>query len=220
MSRPRKEGTNYKVTIHKNGGYMYASTQHLLVDKATGKTYNRRIHWGTVDSDKKFHPGKTYIYADPSERDKLVFPDDWDMREAMALKSNCGAGCPKSSDSDENRLYGDMWLLDRVSEATGVKEDLLDVFEGNKELVDDVLTIAYYFYTTGNSLNRLARWQRIERTPSSREQTSPIITYILQHITESQRMKFFRKRAARVFPDISLSAETRQWSVCMVWWHA
>lgn len=99
MARPRLEGTNYKVTIHKNGRYMYASTQPLLVDKATGKTFNRRMHWGAVDSDKKFHPGKTYIYAEPSERDKLIFPADWDMSEAMALKSNRIAGRPKSLDS-------------------------------------------------------------------------------------------------------------------------
>lgn len=49
MARPRIEGTNYKVTIHKNGKYTYASTQPLLVNEETGKTFNRRIHWETVD---------------------------------------------------------------------------------------------------------------------------------------------------------------------------
>ena len=92
MSRPKIEGTNYKVTIHKNGGYRYASTQPLLTDPKTGKTYNKRIHWGTVDDKLKFHPGKTYIYASPTETAKLVFPDDWDMSEAEALKTNRGGG--------------------------------------------------------------------------------------------------------------------------------
>ena len=105
MARPRIEGTNYKVTVHKNGGYRYASTQPLLVDEKTGKTYNRRVHWGTLDENNKFHPGKAYIYADIAERNKLVFPDDWDMSEAEALKSARGAGRPKSQDTDENRLY-------------------------------------------------------------------------------------------------------------------
>lgn len=124
MSRPKIEGTNYKVTIHKNGGYRYASTQPLLTDPKTGKTYNKRIHWGTVDDKLKFHPGKTYIYASPTETAKLVFPDDWDMSEAEALKTNRGAGRPKSSSTDENKLYGDVWLLERVAEKTGVREDL------------------------------------------------------------------------------------------------
>jgi hypothetical protein len=95
MARPRIEGTNYKVTIHKNGKYTYASTQPLLVNEKTGKTFNRRIHWGTVDENLKFHPGKSYIYADAAERDKLVFPSDWDMSEAEALKANRGSGRPK-----------------------------------------------------------------------------------------------------------------------------
>lgn len=201
MARPRIEGTNYKVSIHKNGGYMYASTQPLLVDKETGRTYNKRVHWGTVDSDNKFHPGKAYIYADVSERDKLVFPSDWDMSEAEALKSNRGAGRPASNDTDDNRLYGDVWLLDKVADVTGVKEDLLKTFDGNKDMVDDVLTIAYYLYITGNSVNRLSRWQRIERAPSVRELTSPVVTYLTQHITEAHRMSFLKRRASRVGRD-------------------
>lgn len=201
MARPRIEGTNYKVTVHKNGGYRYASTQPLLVDEKTGKTYNRRVHWGTLDENNKFHPGKAYIYADITERNKLVFPDDWDMSEAEALKSARGAGRPKSLDTDENRLYGDIWLLDKVAEVTGVREDLLSTFDNNKDLVDDILTMAYYLYLTGNSFNRLARWQQIERTPSSRALTSSIVTYISQHIKESHRMSFLKCRAARVGKD-------------------
>jgi hypothetical protein len=198
MARPRIEGTNYKVTIHKNGKYTYASTQPLLVDEKTGKTFNRRVHWGTVDENLKFHPGKAYIYADAAERDKLVFPSDWDMSEAEALKTNRSAGRPKGSSTDENRLYGDIWLLDKVSEVTGVRDDLMKTFDNNADLVDDILTMAYYLYVTGNSFNRLARWQHIERTPSTRDLTSPVITYISQHIKEAHRMTFLKERARRV----------------------
>lgn len=201
MARPRIEGTNYKVTIHKNGGYRYASTQPLLTNPETGKTYNKRVHWGTVDETLKFHPGKTYIYASPEETEKLVFPSDWDMSEAEALKTNRNAGRPKSSASDENKLYGDVWLLEQVAEKTGIRKDLEIAFDGNKDIVDDILTMAYYIYITGNSYNRLARWQRIERTPSGRELTSPMVTYITQQIKESHRMGLLKCRAARIGKD-------------------
>ena len=144
MARPRIEGTNYKVSIHKNGGYRYASTQPLLTDPETGKSYNKRIHWGTVDENLKFHPGRTYIYASPAETAKLVFPSDWDMSEADALKTDRGAGRPNSPNTDENKLYGDIWLLERVAEKTGIRDDLETAFDGNKELVDDILTMSYY----------------------------------------------------------------------------
>ena len=51
MARPRLEGTNYKMSIHVANGHRYASTQPLLVDQASGKTRNMRIHWGTYDCE-------------------------------------------------------------------------------------------------------------------------------------------------------------------------
>lgn len=72
------------------------------------------------------------------------------------------------------------------------------VFDRNRELVDDILTLAYYPYLTGNTYNRLARWQRIEKTPSSRELTPSAITHIIQSITEENGMDLFRHRAARL----------------------
>lgn len=72
------------------------------------------------------------------------------MSEAEALKSARGAGRPKSLDADENRLYGDIWLLDKVAEVTGVRENLLSTFDNDKDLVDDILTMAYCLYLTGN----------------------------------------------------------------------
>jgi transposase len=72
------------------------------------------------------------------------------------------------------------------------------VFDRNKELVNDILTLSFYPYLTGNTYNRLARWQRIEKTPSSRELTPSHITHITQSITEENRMDLFRHRAARL----------------------
>ena len=49
-------------------------------------------------------------------------------------------------------------------------------FHENAEIVNDVLTIACYSFTTGNSWSRTARWQKLEKAPSSRELTPMTIT--------------------------------------------
>ena len=198
MARPRLEGTNYKMSIHVANGHRYASTQPLVVDVETGMTHNVRIHWGTVDDNLRFYPGKRFFYASPAERAKFVYPDNWDLGELDKLSGTRGAGRPAYDEEDANRFYGDVWLLEQVAEKTGLRADLMRVFDKNKELVDDILTLSFYPYLTGNTYNRLARWQRIEKTPSSRELTPSQITHITQSITEENRMELFRHRAARL----------------------
>ncbi|NLE24413.1 MAG: transposase [Clostridiaceae bacterium] len=198
MARPRLEGTKYKMSIHVANGHRYASTQPLVVDELTGMTRNVRIHWGTLDENLRFYPGKRFFYAGPSERAKFVYPSNWDLGELDKLSGSRGAGRPAYDQEDSNRFYGDVWLLEQVADKTGLRADLMRVFDKNKELVDDILTLSFYPYLTGNTYNRLARWQRIEKTPSSRELTPPQITHITQSITEQNRMELFRHRAARL----------------------
>jgi transposase len=198
MARPRLEGTNYKMSIHVANGHRYASTQPLVVDESTGVTRNVRIHWGTVDENLRFYPGKRFFYASPAERTKFVYPADWDLCELDKLSGARSAGRPSYDQDDANRFYGDVWLLEQVAEKTGLRADLMRVFDRNKELVDDILTLSIYPYLTGNTYNRLARWQRIQKTPSPRELTPSHITHITQSITEENRMELFRHRAARL----------------------
>ena len=199
MARQAEESTTYKVKIHLNNGYRYASTQPLVVDpeRTSGRNRHRRIHWGTVDEDNKFHPNKTYLYADVSERRKLIFPDDWDMSEVASLPSERKAGRPSCDDDDSNKLYGDIWLLEQIAGNTGLRKDLEEALGGNREMADAIMTLAMFHITTGNTFNRAAHWQRIERVPYRRPLTSPDITYLTQSITEQHRMDLFRLRAAR-----------------------
>ena len=199
MARQAEESTTYKVKIHLNNGYRYASTQPLVVDpeRTSGRNRHRRIHWGTVDEDNKFHPNKTYLYADVSERRKLIFPDDWDMSEVASLPSERKAGRPSCDDDDSNKLYGDIWLLEQIAGKTGLRKDLEEALGGNREMADAIMTLAMFHITTGNTFNRAAHWQRIERVPYRRPLTSPAITYLTQSITEQHRMDLFRLRAAR-----------------------
>ncbi|MDR2854702.1 MAG: hypothetical protein LBV40_00875, partial [Methanomicrobiales archaeon] len=116
----------------------------------------------------KFIPGSTFYLASPEERSLLIFPDDWDISEAENFTGVQKPERPTYTDECQNRLYGDVWLLDQVASITGIREDLEVVFHGNSEVVDDILTLAMYPYLTNFNYSRVARWQRAVWTPSSR----------------------------------------------------
>lgn len=200
MARPTKEDSVHRVAIHKNGGYMYAATHPYTMTEDGKRKYSCQ-HWGTVTDDLKFVPGKQYLYATTEERKKLIFPEGWDLSEIDKLDSNRGQGRPAYEGEDMNRFYGDSWLLERIAEKVGLTRDLAVVFDGNMEMVWDVLTLAFFPYLTGFTYNRLARWQRIARMPSSRELTPTAITRLSQSITEADRMELFKMRAARLGRD-------------------
>ena len=100
--------------------------------------------WGTLVDGDKFHPGPNYFYALVAERNKLIFPSTWDMCEVSESPSTRRRGRVSYQEDDVDRQYGATWLLDRVAEVTGVKDDLLKVLDGNHEMVNDVLTMAYF----------------------------------------------------------------------------
>jgi hypothetical protein len=200
MARPVSECSIYRVSIHKNGGYMYAST-HPFTISPDGKRKYSNLHWGTVDEGLKFHPGKQFLYASLEERSRLIFPEGWDLSETEKLSGKRSQGRASYNEEDANRFYGDVWLLDQVARKTGLRKDLLAVFHENAEMVDDILTLAYFPYLTGFTYNRLARWQRIVKTPSSRELTPTVITRLTQSISERERMNLFRLRAGRLDKD-------------------
>jgi len=197
MARPTREDSIYRISIHKNGSYMYAST-HPYTVTPEGKRKYSIFHWGTVDKNLKFVPGSRFIYASHEERSKLIFPEGWDMSLTHKLSGKRSQGRPSYDGDDLNRFYGDVWLLEQVALKTGIHQDLRSVFEGNTEMVNDILTLAFYPYLTGHTYNRLARWQRIVKTPSQGELTPTMITRLTQSITESERMELFRLRASRL----------------------
>lgn len=201
MARPISADTANKVTLHVNGGYRYASTRPRVVNVATGKNTNKSIHWGTVTEDLRFIPNRRYIYAPLEERSKLVFPEDWDLSEIKKLSANRGPGRPPSGEDDKNRLYGATWLMEQIAERTGIRRDLEDVFDGNKDMVDDIMTLAMFPYMTNLSYSRLSRHQEVYKFPSSRPLTPPDITRLTQSIKERHRMKLLKLRAARVGRD-------------------
>ena len=198
MARIANANTPYKITLHINGGYRYATTRPLIKHE-DGSHHNQSIHWGTVTEDLKFIPGKRYLYASLEERSRLIFPEGWDLSEVDKLQSNRKPGCPANDGEEEqNRFYGDIWLLEQIAEKTGLRSDLVKVFEGNQEMVNDVMTLAMFPYLTGYNYNRVARWQKIAKSPSKNLLTPSDITRLTQSITEQQRMALFSLRASRV----------------------
>jgi len=201
MPRPVDPNAQYRVKPHYNGGYTYASTQPSYIDPGTGKKKYRHVHWGTISENLKFKPNSQFYLASPEERALLIFPDEWDMSEAEKLTGLRKPGRPAYDGEDRNRLYGDIWLLERIAEKTGIRQDLEAVFNGNKEIVDDIITLAVFPYITKFTYNRVARWQDIAAAPSARELTPTEITRLTQSITERHRMDLLRLRAARLQKD-------------------
>ncbi len=197
---PRKPDPDapYRIAIHIDKGYRYASTQPAIVDPETGKRKYRRIHWGTVDDNNRFIPGKAYLFASIEERSKLIFPEGWDMSETEKLSGNRKPGRPTIESQDDNRLYGDIWLLEQIAEATGIRKDLMKVFGGNREMTDAIMTLAMYLLCGKGTYNQLASWQRIAKAPYAKPLSSPYITMLTQKITEQNRMDLLKLRAARL----------------------
>lgn len=197
---PRKPDPDapYRVAVHTDKGYRYASTQPAVIDPETGNRTYHRIHWGTVDENQRFIPGKTYLFAPIEERSKLIFPDGWDLSEIEKLSGNRKPGRPVIEGQDDNRLYGDIWLLEQIAEKTGIRKDLMKVFGGNREMSDAVMTLAMYLLCGKDTYNQLASWQRIAKTPYAKQLTSPCITLLTQKITEQNRMDLLKLRAARL----------------------
>jgi len=201
MGRPAIPDAQFRIRPHTSHGYTYASTQPSCVDPDSGKKKYRHIYWGTVDENLKFTPNSTFYLASPEEREQLIFPEDWDISEAEKLTGLRKPGRPEYNGECQNRLYGDVWLLEHVALKTGVRQDLEAVFRGNREIVDDIITLAIFPYITKFNYNRVARWQRTTKSPSSRALRPKEITLLTQSITEQHRMDLLRLRAARLEKD-------------------
>ena len=197
--RPVKEETPYKIMIHNNGGRRYASTK-INYTTEDGKKVSKHKHWGSIDESNRFHPNTTYFNASPSERKKLIFPEGIDLSEAKG-RGEEKRGRVEYDKDDVDRQYGATWLLDKVAEKTGVKDDLIKVFGGNEGKVAQALTMAYFPFVDSLSYSQLARWQKEVKAPTEISMTPKAVTMLTQSITEQNRMDMFRCRAARVGKD-------------------
>lgn len=197
MARRTDPNSQYRVSIHLNNGHRYASTQPFQIDPVTGRKTYRHVHWGTVDESNKFIPGRNYILAPLAEREKLIFPDTWDLSEIRMLSGTRERVRPALEAQDENRLYGDIWLLEKTAETTGIREDLTKIFQGSQGTVNRFMTLVCFLFSGKGSFDRLAAWQRISKTPCDRELPLSSVTKLLQSVTEDQCQSFMKLRDGR-----------------------
>ncbi len=193
MARKPNPDSPYRVTIHTIGKHRYASTQRSSVDPATGMRIYRRVHWGTVDENLRFLPGKAYVLAAPEERSRLIFPEDWDLSEADRLT---GPGEIRERQG-ERFLYGDVWLLEQLAEAEGIRRDLTSALAGNEAMADAVLTLACFLLCDRGVSVRADLWQRVAKTPYPEPLTARHTAEILRGIPEDSRTQLLRLRTAR-----------------------
>lgn len=166
----------------------------------------KHIHWGSLDSRNVFHPNSAFLYLPMQERQRFVFPDDWDLSELQGHESPPLAPVSEAVLSVEagmiavaqSRSYGAVWLLERLGEQLGVREDLMATFEHNQSIVDDIMTVAMYLFITNYNIDRLEEWQRLEKYPSKNTLTPPAVTSLQKSITEQHRIDFLKCRAQRI----------------------
>ena len=173
--RPKNPVSPYTMTIHKNGKYRYASTQRPVEDE-DGNVEYRHFHWGSLDANNVFHPNHVFLYLPTDEKNKFIFPDEWNLRELDLYHNPIPVPTTQSVVAVEknvitvaqSRTYGAVWLLERLGDQLGVREDLMTTFCQNQVIVDDIMTVAMFLYITNYNLDRLEEWQRLEKYPSSR----------------------------------------------------
>lgn len=105
----------------------------------------------------RFHPNSTYFYAPIEERRKLIFPAEWDLSEIKALSGTGHRGAVESEGGDLDRMYGPTWFLDNVARETGLTDDLRKVFDGNMEMAQDALTLAYYLLLESRTYSHIGK---------------------------------------------------------------
>ncbi len=201
MSRKPDPLSPYRVRLHVDKGYRYASTQPGAVNPETGKREYTRVHWGTVDKNLRFHPNSTYILASGEERSKLIFPEDWDLSETKVLPGLPDASAMIPEGQNENRLYGDSWLLMEIAKITGIFEDLCTVFKANINYVNIILTIAFFLIIERDTYHNIEEWPNTRKLPYDDPMDSKFITEFTKKITEDNRIELLKCRAARLKPD-------------------
>ncbi len=191
MARISHPDSVFRVSIHKNGGHSYAATHPFTIDN-NGKRKYSVLHWGTVTEDLHFIPGKRYIQAAAEVRKQLIFPEGWDL---SAIKGTL-TSTPYDLlfiKGDEEKAFGDIWLLGRIAGLFSLQEDLGDAFG---QAADDLLTLAYYPFLTGMSFQRFARWQAITKLPSNKP-LEAMVSQSLASVSRASLHRFMELRKAR-----------------------
>ena len=103
MGRKANPLTPYYVRSEVSNGYRYAYVQKKVrVGEHPDQTEKRRkVFLGTLSEDDVFTPNKTFRLMNIEERQKLIFPETWDISLAKALDVG-EKGAPEEKQTDVN----------------------------------------------------------------------------------------------------------------------
>lgn len=76
--------TAYKMRVHLANGYRYGATLTSGTSKK-GDKIRKYIHWGSLDNNMVFTPNTEFVMLPSSEREKYVFPKEWDITAVVEL---------------------------------------------------------------------------------------------------------------------------------------
>ena len=100
--------------------------------------------------------------------------------------------------SINNRLYGSFWLLEKIAEKVGLKDNLMTVFEQNVFVVNELLSLAFYPYISGKNYNRFAKWQQNYKTLLDYKLDARAIVRLIQQVTYDQWSALIKLRIKRL----------------------
>ena len=194
MARKSREDSIYRVSVHRIGNYTYAATHPFTLD-AEGRRHYRIRHWGTLTADRKFIPGKTFLRASAQERARLIFPSDWDLSalQSVPVTARDARRIPFDP-SDAGKSYGAVWLLERMVEKLGVRQDLEKALGNDPARVDELLTLVYFPLLTGTNYGRFLQWSELNKLPSRALTDEARIDACLCSVSREQFQRFMDLR--------------------------
>jgi hypothetical protein len=168
-------------------GTEYVFEDHPYWDSKKKRGAHKRVYIGK-NVNGKFVPNKRYLLQQELEQTK------------KQLKPG-----PKPTELSIRKFYGSVYLLEQISEITGVTHDLKLCFP---ETYDQILSIADYLILENSPLYRFTKWHRTHKHPYGRNIPSQRSSELLSMIGESQKMKFFNLQAKRRLEKEFLAFDT------------
>ncbi len=183
--------------IFVDNGYRYAVTR-TSVRKQNGKYNHPQKIWGSVDEKLNFYPNARYLALSDEEKNGILIPAEWKLQPAGAKEAidQSRRGRPSYSRESSSLLYGHTWFLDMLADKSGLRDDLVHVFE-DRDKADKVLSMAYFSLLGCSSFSHLASEQRTTWFPSDSSIEAWDVTRLTDSIDEDAKQALFRCRKAR-----------------------
>ena len=189
MGRKKDPNSKYRMKKFLSNGHLYAITTDPIINGNGIRVPNITV-WGSLADGLSFLPNIRFRLLPRSEKEKFIFPPEWDIsrRDESAGVPDAGAPC---KGEDKYLLYGDSLMLDLLARECGLNGDLESVF--GKERALAMLTIAYFSLLYDRSCGRLEATSETQWFPSS-DMDSCKVTRLCQSITKDECDTFMALR--------------------------